>query len=415
MSNARILCFALVAILSLACSSDSLSQQRDAFVGKLGPDLINDDASFSLVTLNPISPEVTRTLPAPLTSVEQAFSGRLNWYALNRSASFTIVLIESADGPTVVYADLDQNGKFSSNESVGLTAGKTPRELDEDFHLKIPFPVGPFSYYPFLVRRFGKGGPPHPAGKRVLGYTTNAFVQGRVNIDGRSVLVRYGLDPETKTVNLTKGPLRVDCNGNGRIDAGTWSPETDYAKDELVVFRVGGRYVSTESVDLETGKIVLRDHPAINYKRIELGIGSRIPDFSFVDLNGKTHKLSEYHGKYLLLDFWGTWCGPCMWEIPHLLTAYAKYRSSGFEILGMDTEHEPGKIEPFIKEKGIPWIQATTESIEDLVKNRFRVNSWPRHILLDPDGKVVSLGEKGQLPLNGAGLLTTLDKLLIAK
>ena len=376
--------------------------------------MIIDTSGFSIATLAPVTPEQAKKLPAALAAEDQAFSGTVSWYARERSASFTIVLLELAKGEIVLYVDLDSDGKFSAEEAFSLPGGKP--EAGGDFRLKIPFKMGPYTHYPFLVRRFARGmGPSQPAGKRVLGYTFQAFAQGAVDIDGRSILTQYSVNPDTKTVNVTKGWLKVDCNGNGIIDMGAWSPEADFARDETVVFRVGDRYVSTESVDLETGRIVLKDHPATDYKRIELALGLELPDFPFVDLEGKPHKLSDYRGKYVLLDFWGTWCGPCVWEIPHLKAAYTKYQSRGFEILGMDTEHDPGKIRPFVQEKGIAWTQATTESIEELVKTKFRVQSWPREILLDPKGRILSAGMRDHLPLTGERLMATLDKIFAAK
>ena len=69
-----------------------------------------------------------------------------------------------------------------------------------------------------------------------------------------------------------------------------------------------------------------------------LAVGSQVPDFEFTDFNGKQRRLAEYRGHYVLLDFWATWCSPCLADIPHLKEIYLKYRGKGFEIIGMDSE-----------------------------------------------------------------------------
>ena len=144
-------------------------------------------------------------------------------------------------------------------------------------------------------------------------------------------------------------------------------------------------------------------------------MGAELPDFTFVDFAGKTRRLSDFRGKYVLLDFWGTWCGPCVGEIPHLKEAYDKYRDRGFEILGMDREMDEKKtveiVRQFLSEKGATWTEATTESIKDLVEKRFRIMAYPTTILLDPKGRIIDLGGG----LRGKGLLTALDKILPAK
>ena len=136
-------------------------------------------------------------------------------------------------------------------------------------------------------------------------------------------------------------------------------------------------------------------------------------------INGKTVKLSDFRGKHLLLDFWGSWCGPCISRFPDLKTIYAKYRARGFEILGMDKENWEGeasapaveKARAVILEKALPWPQSRPDSVKSVI-DRFRIVPYPTYVLLDPQGKVVSWGAKGQLPLDGPALATTLDKVL---
>lgn len=127
-------------------------------------------------------------------------------------------------------------------------------------------------------------------------------------------------------------------------------------------------------------------------------------EFSFTDFSGKPRKLSEFRGKYVLLDFWATWCKPCLADIPKLKELYAKHKANGFEIIGMDAEtigDEEGDSDPeFAKEtaerakqivttRGVTWTNATSATAVPVASKIFSVKALPAKILIDPDGKVI--------------------------
>jgi len=139
--------------------------------------------------------------------------------------------------------------------------------------------------------------------------------------------------------------------------------------------------------------------------------GAEVPDFRFVDFNGNSRALADFRGKYLLLDFWGSWCPPCRAEIPHAKDAYARFRSRGFEILGMDYEQGAtvDEVRSYLTANGVGWTFARPDSVRELIADRCRVNSFPTVILLDPDGRVVQTPRGA---LRGNALAETLDRLL---
>lgn len=127
-------------------------------------------------------------------------------------------------------------------------------------------------------------------------------------------------------------------------------------------------------------------------------------EFSFTDFSGKPRKFSEFRGKYVLLDFWATWCKPCLADIPKLKEIYAKHKANGFEIIGMDAEtigDEEGDSDPeFAKEtaerakqivttRGVSWTNATSATAVPVAAKMFGVKALPAKILIDPDGKIV--------------------------
>jgi len=120
----------------------------------------------------------------------------------------------------------------------------------------------------------------------------------------------------------------------------------------------------------------------------------------------------------VLLDFWGTWCAPCVADLPILKRAYDAYHAKGFEILGMDTEHPEFTEADFaagvanakrvLASVGAVWPQAQYQSTKKLIDKGFRVPGYPTAILIDPRGVIISLG---LFQLRGNALDETLRKI----
>ena len=120
-------------------------------------------------------------------------------------------------------------------------------------------------------------------------------------------------------------------------------------------------------------------------------IGSAAPDFQYKTIMGKEGKLSDLRGNYVLLDFWGTWCGPCVAEIPNLKKVYATFHEKGFEILSISSDKfDEQKLEEYVTEREMTWqhvLEGQTGSIQKL----YQIRSYPSLFLIDPEGKVVSI------------------------
>ena len=126
-------------------------------------------------------------------------------------------------------------------------------------------------------------------------------------------------------------------------------------------------------------------------------------DFEQQSADGKTIKVSDFRGKYLLLDFWASWCGPCRAENPRLVKAYHQYKDQGFEILGISLDN-PDQRQAWlgaIETDGLTWPQ-----VSDLrgAKNKgavlYGVNKIPANFLLDPEGRIVAHDLRGQALLD---------------
>jgi len=404
----------MVLILPLALTA-SLAAAQDApreYFGQLGNQPVPGTYAFKPFRLEAAPEGAGEELPVPLAAGDRLFTGILAWQR-GGELSARLALVETASGAAFLHADTDLDGKLSAAERFAF-----PRPRGDDWKtggVRLTFPVRTDKGtrpYPVLVLA-ALTEPGVPAGSRRQLLASNAaYLDGTVDLGGKKTLVRYTVDPRTGAVDPRSGELGIDGNGDGKIDDTFGSPEWDLAVDEEPVFPAGGLYVSTRSVDAASGLIVLRSRPAADAVRFDLRQGAQLPDFSFTDFDGKTRKLSELRGKYVLLDFWATWCLPCVEELPNLLKVYEEYAPRGFEIVGMDNDEDLAAARAIVSAQKLPWPQATPASIDTLIEKQFRVRRFPTAILLDPEGRVVSTGGKDQPPLIGARLAETLAKLL---
>lgn len=122
-------------------------------------------------------------------------------------------------------------------------------------------------------------------------------------------------------------------------------------------------------------------------------VGTPLKDIAIPDAKGKMHKLSDYvgKGKYVLVDFWASWCGPCVREMPNVVEAYKKYKSKGFEIVGISLDQKKEPWLAAVKRMNMTWPQLSDlQGWKCEAAALYGVQAIPSNVLFDKDGKIIA-------------------------
>lgn len=181
------------------------------------------------------------------------------------------------------------------------------------------------------------------------------------------------------------------------------NPDSYISLDALEAYAYGTDYVdilplfnglTAEIKQSEDGKEFAARLPKLK----AVAMGATAPEFAEADTSGKVISLSSFRGKYVLVDFWASWCGPCRHENPNVVKAYNRYKDKNFTILGVSLDKPNGKKRwlDAIHKDGLTWTQVSDLQFwKSKTAALYAVRGIPQNFLIDPNGKIIAKNLRG--------------------
>jgi thiol-disulfide isomerase/thioredoxin len=416
MKNAAKLSCLLVGLFMLA---PCVRAQDTASVDlRLLPSGATDKVGFyvpHILQLSTVRPAALKNAPNMLSPLygELSFAGK----------KYLLALDERADRDARLYVDANGNGNLADDAPAVWKKEIRPSPDGRQLVMyqgEFKLPLSSVDGAPQVqieAYRFDKNDPRRSQLRTALLYYSDYGYEGQIVLNHNSyqaLLINLAGDGDFRSGGVGEQPgtqLLVDINANGKFDRGE-------AFDAAKPFNIKGTTWQLSGMTQGGSFNIVKSAQSVPEIPLppDLSKGQNAIPFSAQTMDGKNVKFpGDYKGKLVLLDFWATWCGPCMREVPGLVKAYDQYHSKGVEILGvsLDQPNSAEKIKSVTAEQKMIWPQIYDGLYwNSRIGKLYSIDSIPHPFLVDGDtGKIVAEGDI----LRGDTLTNVLDAALTEK
>jgi thiol-disulfide isomerase/thioredoxin len=369
----------------------------------------------------PIRLELNSTKPDGVTKLPEGLKaplyGTIKIGPQESPNKATVLLDEPSDGPARLWIDRNANGDLTDDPPVKWEERKSQTGATTTWggNAAVETAYGTEKRTLGLsLYRFDKNDPKRAALRNTLLYYRTYGFAGKIALGGKSyaaVLTDDGATGDFRGSTATTGPrvnLLLDLNGDGAFDSKV------ERFDVRQPFNVNGATYEITGLTASGGTFAVApsDKKVAELPKAPV-IGGRPFAFEQKNIAGQPVRFpDDYKGKLVLLDFWATWCGPCIKELPTVVKVYEEFHAKGFEILGVSLDSASGleKLAKFTQEKGMPWPQiCDTNAWKSPIAEGYAVHAIPSAFLIDgKNGTIVAMGNE----LRGEQLRATVERCL---